>query len=210
VDTGDLASNGPSWYREETTSMSLLLLLDDDEPITTDEQLPGLLLKAVIVPGADTGEGKLIEAVALPWFAIINVIRRDPTAVHQIGPRKWEEIIAGAYERAGFDEVILTPPSRDKGRDVVATKNGIGSIRIFDQVKAYSPGNLVTAEEVRSLLGVVTAAGNVSKGIVTTTSNFAPTLTEDAFLKTVIPYRIELKARDELLRWLAELAKQKN
>jgi restriction system protein len=58
-----------------------------------------------------------------------------------------KEIIAGAYHRSGFDEVILTPRSGDHGRDVIAIKKGIGSIRVIDQVKAYKPGHLVTAVE---------------------------------------------------------------
>jgi hypothetical protein len=56
-----------------------------------------LLLQAVIVPGAKTDEGQLIEAVALPWFEIIELLSRDPSLAYQIKDRKWEEIIAGAY-----------------------------------------------------------------------------------------------------------------
>ena len=102
--------------------------------------------------------------------------------------------------------MILTPRSGDKGRDVIATKRGIGSIRFFDQVKAYRPGHLVRAEEVRAMIGVIIGAGNVSKGIITTTSGFAPRVTEDAFIKPFMPYRLELKPRDDLLAWLAELS----
>ncbi|MBI2360629.1 MAG: restriction endonuclease [Deltaproteobacteria bacterium] len=67
--------------------------------------------------------------------------------------RKLEEIIAGAYEREGWPEVVLTPRSGDRGRNVIATKPGIGSIRIIDQVKAYAPDHPVTADEVRAVLG---------------------------------------------------------
>ena len=145
----------------------------------------------------------------MPWFEILERIRLDPNGVYSIDPRTWEEIIAGAYSRAGFDEVVLTPRSADKGRDVVATKRGVGSIRIFDQVKAYKPGNVVTAEEVRAMLGVITGAGNVSEGIVTTTSTFAPRLTEDEYIRPFLPYRLELKPRDVLLPWLDSLSSGK-
>src|SRR6266852_2141947 len=90
----------------------------------------GVLLQTVIIPGAQTDEGKLIEAVALPWFEIIELLRSDPIVAFQIPPEKWEEIIAGAYKKAGFDEVTLTPRSGDHGRDVIAVKRGLGSIRI--------------------------------------------------------------------------------
>jgi restriction system protein len=167
---------------------------------------PEFVLKAILQSDEPSSEGRLVRAVALPWFEIINWIRRDPTAAYKIDPRTWEEIIAGAYSEADFDEVILTPRSGDKGRDVVATKRGIGSIRIFDQVKAYRPGHVVTAEEVRAMLGVITGAGNVSKGVITTTSTFAPRLCEDEYIRNFIPYRLELKPRDALMEWLDQLA----
>jgi hypothetical protein len=47
-----------------------------------------LLLQAVIVPGAKTDEGQLIEAVALPWFEIIELLCRDPSLAYQIEARK--------------------------------------------------------------------------------------------------------------------------
>src|SRR6266446_10307414 len=102
-----------------------------------------LLLQAVIVPGERTSEGKLIEAVTIPWFEIIALLKQDPNVAFQIPHERWEEIIAGAYHRAGFDEVTLTPRSGDHGRDVIAVKKGLGSIRVIDQVKAYKPDHLV-------------------------------------------------------------------
>jgi restriction system protein len=134
-----------------------------------------LLLQAVIVPGDRTAEGRLIEAVAIPWFDIIDLLKNDPSITYQIPADKWEEIIAGAYYRSGFEEVTLTPRSGDHGRDVIAVKKGLGSIRVIDQVKAYRPGHLVTAEDVRALAGVLHVDG-ASKGFLTTTSDFAPRL----------------------------------
>ena len=68
-----------------------------------------LLLQAVVVAGDRTTEGKLIEAVAVPWFSIVDHLVKDPSLAFQIDPRKWEEIVAGAYSKAGFEEVTLTP-----------------------------------------------------------------------------------------------------
>ena len=89
--------------------------------------------------------------------------------------------------------------SNDKGRDVIATSHGVGCIRYFDQVKAYGPGHLVTADDVRAMVGVLTLEGNVSKGIITTTSDFAPGTLVDENIKRFMPYRLELKPRDALL-----------
>lgn len=176
--------------------------------IASRAKTPVLTLKAILDFGNKVGDGRLVEAVALPWFEIMKMIKRDPDSIYQINPFTWEEIIAGAYTRAGFDEVILTPRSGDKGRDVIATKRGIGSVRFFDQVKAYKPGHLVTAEEVRAMVGTVTAAHNVSKGVVTTTSEFAPRIVTDDFVRNMIPYRLELKAKGDLLAWLDELGQK--
>jgi restriction system protein len=166
----------------------------------------GLQLKALIIPGDKTHEGQLVTAVALPWFEIVKLMEADPDVMHKIDWRRWEEIIAGAYERAGFDEVILTPSSGDKGRDVVATKHGVGSIRIFDQVKAYAPNRPVTADDVRAMLGVIHGANNVSKGVLTTTSTFAPGVFDDEYIKPFLPYRLELKSGTQLIDWLGSLS----
>ena len=168
---------------------------------------PSITLKALLTFGDKSSEGRLVESVGVPWFRIMEMINKDPNSIYQIDPFKWEEIIAGAYELAGFDEVILTPRSGDKGRDVIASINGVGSIRIVDQVKAYSPDHLVPANDVRALAGVISMEQNVSKGIVTTTSEFAPKIREDELIKKLMPYRLELRPKDELLPWLQNIAK---
>jgi restriction system protein len=170
---------------------------------------PAITLKAVLHFGSPTAEGVLVQAAAVPWFEILREIKKNPNSIYDIEPRRWEEIIAGAYKEAGFDEVILTPRSGDKGRDVIATRHGVGSVRFFDQVKAYKPGHVVTAEEVRAMLGVITGAQNVSKGLVTTTGEFAPRLADDEYIRPYLPFRLELKARQDLLSWLGTFPEAK-
>src|SRR5436309_2532847 len=72
-----------------------------------------LLLQAVIVRGENASEGRIIESIEPAWREIARLMQRDPSVIYQIDHRKWEEIIAGAYKQAGFEEVILTPPSGD-------------------------------------------------------------------------------------------------
>lgn len=167
-----------------------------------------MLLQSVIIPEEKTSEGLLIKAVAIPWFEIIQLLGQDPSQIFKIPPRKWEEIIAGAYDQAGFDEVILTPHSADDGRDVIAVKKGIGTVRVIDQVKAYKLGHLVTADDVRALVGALELDG-ASKGFLTTTSDFAPGIAENPLIQKVIPSRIELINGDKLIPRLADLAKTK-
>lgn len=162
-----------------------------------------------MVLGDKTPEGDIIEAVALSWIQIVNLLKTNPRAVHEIDWRKWEEMLAGAYKAAGFDEVELTSRSGDHGRDLIATKNGRFSIRIIDQMKAYAPGNLVAANDVRAMSGVLNGDPNVSKGYVTTTSGFAPGIFTDPLIKPLMPYRLELRDGPSLINWLTEIANRK-
>jgi restriction system protein len=58
-------------------------------------------------------------------------------------------------------------------------------------MKAYKSGHLVTADDVRALLGVLQGDG-ASKGFLTTTSDFAPKLKKDPLITPFIPSRLEL------------------
>jgi restriction system protein len=91
---------------------------------------------------------------------------------------------------------------------VIAVKRGIGTVRIIDQVKAYKPGHLVTANDARALLGVL-EGDKASKGFLTTTSDFAPRLVDDILLTPFMPARLELINGKVLLPRLAELASKK-
>jgi restriction system protein len=171
-----------------------------------DQNSPELLVQGILEVCGDTEDGKLIRAVSVPWRMIVNTLRRDWRTAFQISSEKWEELVAAAFDRAGYDEVVLTPRSGDHGRDVIAIKKGIGSIRIIDSVKAYKPGHLVRYDDVRALAGVLLGDQQASKGIVTTTSCFAPGIINDPFLKPLMPYRLELMDGAALQRWLENLA----
>jgi restriction system protein len=174
-------------------------------PISLD---PEVLLQAdIILTGDRTQEGVLVQGIAVAWEEIIRWLDQDPEFLFKIGWRKLEELIAGAYEPEGWSEVILTPRSGDGGRDIIATKTGIGSIRFYDQVKAYKPGHFVTADDVRATYGVLNLHQNISKAIVTTTSRVAPGVFDE--FESVMPYRLELKEGAQLLEWLQQIRKQR-
>jgi restriction system protein len=167
---------------------------------------PEIVLPAIVTLGEKTDERHIIQLVTPPWFEIIALMQRDPKAMYQFDWRKWE-IIAGAYKTAGFD-VTLTPPSGDRGRDVIATRSDVGSIRFIDQVKAYAPANQVSANNVRALIGVLAMDSKASKGIITTTSDFAPGVYTDVDIQRLTPTRLELRPRDKLLAWLKATAEK--
>jgi restriction system protein len=171
-------------------------------------EVPALLLQSAVIALTKADQGRLIQTVAASWFELIREMLRVPAVMYEIGPRKWEEIVAGVYVRAGFDEVILVAGPGDRGRDIIATKRGLGSVRVIDQVKAFRPGHLVTANDVRALMGVLHTDG-ASKGFVTTTSGFAPKLLTDPLIKPLIPSRLELVDGVRLVQRLRELAGDK-
>jgi len=169
-----------------------------------------LLLQTIVTRGERVSDGTIIEAVSLPWFYILEEIKKNPKVVFEIPPEKWEEIVAGAYKAAKYDEVILTPRSGDRGRDVIAVRKGLFSVRIIDQVKRFNPSLLVDANDVRALLGVLQADQNASKAYLSTTSDFAPGIASDPFIKPFMPYRLELLNGENLLAKLHAIADGKD
>jgi restriction system protein len=182
------------------TADTPLVLRASSEPFTQ------LLLQTVVAPDQGADKGKLIVAVTLPWFDIIEILKKDPRAAFEIPWDKWEEIIAGAYKQSGFEKVILTPRSGDYGRDIIAEKKALGTFRVIDSVKAFTPPHLVGADDVRALAGVLQTDG-ASKGYLTTTSDFAPMITKDPLITRLFPDRIELINGKALLARLEELGR---
>jgi restriction system protein len=196
----------PSYFFKEKEKGFLQLLLPFAEALAN---LPIVLLQAAIIElGSKPDEGALVQAVTLPWFEIISCLEKDPGFLQRVPWRKMEEVIAGAYMREGWDEVTITPRSADGGRDIIAVRRNVCAIRIIDQVKAYSLGRRVTANDVRALLGVLSSDPNVSKGFVTTTADFAPHILEDSSIKPFVPFRLELRDGVRLKSWLLEVARR--
>jgi restriction system protein len=96
-----------------------------------------LSISSLIVPGEKTSEGLLVTSTSAVWHEIVRLLGDDWSSASNIPPEKWEELVAGAYQKAGYDEVTLTPRSGDHGRDVIAIKKGVGSVKVIGSVKAY-------------------------------------------------------------------------
>jgi len=180
----------------------LLLLLMDDSPTRgkkTENSVPPFSFGAIVKFELAVPDGQIITFIDPVYSHLIDEIGNNPQMMYEIDARKWEEIVAAAYDKAGFDEVILTPRSGDYGRDIIAIKKGFGSIKFIDQVKAYKEDHIVKADEVRSLLGVLSGEQDASKAIFTTTSAFAPRIENDKFIKPFLPYRLELVDKEKLI-----------
>lgn len=179
--------------------------LPDDIVIRANNKVV-LRISSLIIPEKPVDEGILIKSTSNVWAEVVQRLGKDWSIAHEISAGQWEEIVAGAFKKAGYDEVILTPRSGDHGRDVIATKRGIGCVKIIDSVKAYKPGSLVPYDDVRALLGVMSGEQNVSKGIVTTTADFPPLIEMDPYIKPFLPTRLELMNGRQLQEWLKGLS----
>jgi restriction system protein len=177
--------------------------------ISTDHatQNSTLVVSSLIIPDGKTASGTLIKSVSATWYEIVRYVGSDWANAHKVPADKWEEIVAGAFTRADY-EVTLTPRSGDHGRDVIAIKRGFGCVKIIGSVKAYAPGNIVPYDDVRALLGVMSGEQDVSKGIVTTTSDFPPKIKDDPFIKPFLPTRLELVNGTALRQWLADVSQE--
>lgn len=165
-------------------------------------KLPAITAGMILIPERKVTEGLLIRSTSQVWFELLEEVGKDWRRAHEVPPRAWEELVAGAFKNAGYDEVILTPRSGDLGRDVIAIKRGVGCTKTIVSVKAYKDGRVVKHNEVRDLLGVLSGEADASKAMLTTTTDFAPLVHTDPLISRFMPTRLELINGKELAAWL--------
>ena len=127
-------------------------------------------------------------------------LKKHPEKLHELSPRKFEELVASILEDMGLD-VQLTQATRDGGSDIIASvKNTLTSLLILVECKKYSPENKVDVSVIRQVAGVHLLK-NPAKSIIVTTSTF----TRDAIKETkLLNERVELKDYDNLKEWLSK------
>jgi restriction system protein len=176
------------------------------EQIRSGGNVATLTISGLIVPAGQDAEGVLVKSYGALWLEMARQLGSDWTKALALSPRQWEEMLAGAFDKEGY-QVTLTPSSGDRGRDIIAVRDGIGSMRILGSMKRYAPDNLVTRAHVHEMFGVVNSDLGATKGIIATTSDFAPQLLSDPGLAKAIPYRLQLMNGSQLQDWLKELVK---
>lgn len=129
---------------------------------------------------------------------LIRELSLRPRRLFDISPRKFEEIIAELFFRAGY-EVELTAQTRDGGRDIIALSRRMDvPLRLLIECKRYAPHNKVGLALVQRLFGVKLAE-SASKAILATTSTF----TRDAqvFARSHL-WDLDLKDHNGVVAWL--------
>lgn len=131
---------------------------------------------------------------------LIRYLSQHPDKMHQLTPRKYEELIAELFKDKGYD-IELTPSSGDGGKDIICTHHGMaGSMLIYVECKKYAPENAVGVEIVRGLHGVITS-DKATKGVIATTSRFTKGA-RDFHSKN--QYHLSLADFDVVTQWLKD------
>lgn len=182
------ALESKSVFRLENPEPNIIDSLDpEDLPIDEDEK------------------SSLITVDRLP-LRLLSKILRNPSDIRNITPRQFEEFIAELLSELGFNNVILTPRSRDGGKDVIASHSVQGiPLTFYFECKKYAEGNKVQLDTMRSLLGTVAHdSRKVNKGILVTTSTFTKGCKEFILAES----RVDGKDYNGVLGWIDELRKE--
>jgi HJR/Mrr/RecB family endonuclease len=132
-------------------------------------------------------------------FELKKYFKKNPEHLHQLSPRKFEELIASILKDFGFS-VELTQATRDGGRDIIAyLRNAVCSYLTYVECKKYSSENKVGVGVIREVVGVHNIR-RATKSMIVTTSFF----TQDAKSEAeMVENQLELKDYDALKGWLA-------
>jgi len=118
-----------------------------------------------------TSDSQIASVSHHAWSELIGRLSANPRLLHELPPRKFEELVAELLNRDGL-EVHLTPATRDGGRDVLAFhKTPVGKLLYLVECKRHGPNNPVGIAIVQRLYGVVTQE-RATAGLVVTTSRF--------------------------------------
>lgn len=133
---------------------------------------------------------------------VLSAITDRPTFLHDLAPRRFEELIAELFARRGY-EVELTPATRDGGFDLyVRQHNELGSLLYLVECKRFAPDRPVGVALVRHLHGVVQAK-QASGGVLATTSRFTRGARE---FERKVQHQIALRDYFDLHGWLLRTA----
>lgn len=121
------------------------------------------------------------EVIRAKYIGFPETAQQALVTLLDISPRDFEHIVERLFDEMKY-ETFLTPPSKDGGRDVIATKQKTGNReRLYIECKRYAPTHPVDRKTAFALLGNV-SNDKVTKGIIITTSRFtrgAKKLAED-------------------------------
>ena len=151
----------------------------------------------LILPEQRIMNARLNEGVS----ELIIEIQKRNELIHEIDPRKFEELIAHVFQNHGF-VVDLTKRTRDGGQDIIAMRYDLGiPSKYIIECKKYAPNNKVGVGLVRSLAGVQAMVG-ANKAVLATTSTFTADAKKFAAAKHTSQIYLDLKDYSDVMRWI--------
>jgi hypothetical protein len=131
------------------------------------------------------------------WTPLISRLSKNPELLHDLSPRKFEELVAELLSREGL-EVHLTPETRDGGRDVLAFhQTPVGRLLYLVECKRLRTRPVGIAI-VQRLYGVV-AKERATAGLVVTTSRFSK---EALTFAETVKHQLGLRDYENMKIWL--------
>jgi HJR/Mrr/RecB family endonuclease len=132
--------------------------------------------------------------------SVLKMLKRQPSDIFRLTPREFEILVMELLKEKGMD-VILTPPSRDGGKDIIAAiDTSLGKHLCLVETKLYRLDRPVGVGVIRGLYGVV-ADADASSGSLITTSYFTDPAIK--FAKQH-PNRLFLHDFEILKQWITE------
>ena len=137
------------------------------------------------------------EKVVAEWNGEVKMRLRDHLRAAE--PTVLEHLVRDLAERMGYDEPVVTPPSRDGGVDVraILTSGGLSEVHTAFQVRRHAKNVQVGA--VRELRGALRAG---ERGVLVTTSGFTDSAEKEANAEGKPP--IHLVNGETLVELMAE------
>lgn len=124
-----------------------------------------------IIYYAEDFDLNLAESEYAKIHSLIMQISEDKELLYSVTPREFEQIVERVFNDAGF-ETVLTPATRDGGKDIIATKYVMGKPVVFYiECKRYGREQKVGVAVVQRLYGVQTD-DKINKAVLVTTSRF--------------------------------------
>lgn len=188
---------------EEARFVGGIELTDEDATEEEDRQAVDAQLVKIAPPEAL----EALRCVDLEPILLLDRALRNPELMYQLGARDFEKFVAALVEQLGFEDVNLTPPSGDGGRDILALKRVHGlSILFAFECKRFARDRPVGPEIARALLGTIShGATRAAKGILVTTSHFTPATRQFIVTEPLLDGR----DFDGIVEWLREYGRER-
>lgn len=187
----------PNYYETTATGADIISGFSDIEIQFNEELYSFDQESSLYLPE----EKKIITDLSDGTSHLLQELDRNPNAIYDVDPRKFEELIARIFSLHGFT-VELTKRTRDGGRDVIAIRSDLGvRAKYIIECKRYAPTKRIGVGLVRALYGVQVAEG-ANKSILATTSTFTRGARDFASQRNITEWAMDLKDFSDIRGWV--------